>query len=446
MKRPLGPGAASLALVSVMTLSIGIEGCRACQRDLQQASVEDAGANLRRVDGGAGEAVASRCRPVGAPVPLGETSGAADTIAVGDIAVGERELLVGLHRVHEGRRVASILRASLDLTNVRRLDLGAPFGDDPPPLPRWRGRDPMVVAFGREASDGGPKRRQLRISKLSDEGGMTVEMAFGQPTDESNDIDLAWTSSGAGLAAWDEDAPGTASRGVITVRTLPEGSPRVVTVETTDAESPKLALREGGGYWLGYVAQRKQTIEHAMEGPGEARTYRWVEVLALSASGEPLGAPRRVSAERGHVVAFDLVPSENGLLLAVHDEASALGDSGGRVVRIRFSGERVESSELARGVGHAGADLALRPNARAGGREAAWLSWSDASDRPMLLALRAGMEPHGLPSVEPLLDGARVLHALAGDELVALVGTGDTQGSPRRTTIPALQRLSCTAR
>jgi hypothetical protein len=441
----------TLSFAGLVMLALALGGCRACQRE-SHATADDASVALSRTAADGWPATASRCRRLGSPIPLADTPQSAGALAVGDVAVGEQELLVGLHRMHEGRRVASLLRASLDLSRVRFVDVGSAFGDDPPPSPRWLENEPRVVVFGREAADGGGKRRQVRILKLAGNDAVTLETTLAQPSDESNGVDVVWTSGGKGLAVWDEDAPGSSGsstgaasmpRGLVKVRALPEGAERIVTAETTDAESPKLATREGGGFWLGYVAQRSEKIEHTIEGPGEARSHRWIEVIALSGAGEPLGPARRVSSERGHAVGFELLSSESGLVVALHDEASAVGDVGGRLLRVRVLGDRIEAKEIARGVGHAVADVVLLPSSRSGAREAAWLSWSDTSEHSMLLPLRAAMEPPSSPSEEPLLEGARVLGALRRDELVALVGGAEARASGRNDSAPALQRFSC---
>src|SRR5262249_44037326 len=161
--------------------------------------------------------------------------------------------------------LASIMRASLDLTSSRMFDVGVALGDDPPPAPRFVGTTAYVAYFTRRPNDAGGRVRELDIARLEEGGIGRVEATIIQQADESTASDVAWNDAGVGLVAWDEDAPfaadagarGGASpdgRGFVKVQVLGSSSRRVASPETADAESPRLISRPGGGFWLAWLA------------------------------------------------------------------------------------------------------------------------------------------------------------------------------------------------
>lgn len=379
-----------------------------------------------------------------------------EDVTVGDVAIGADGLLAGVIRVDGGKRVASVMRASLDLTTSSFVDVGPPLGDDPPPSPRWNGAAAYVAYFARQESDAGGKLRELRLARLEPNALGKVEASVLQQADESLAFDVAWDDAGAGLAAWDEDAPGKVSgassgppfegRGVVKVQVLGATTRRVASPETSDAESPRLVSRPGGGFWLGWLARRTEEEAYTVEGPGEKRAFRWVEVVALTATGEAAGPVRRITSDKGRAATFELARSGAELAVVVQDELASAEGEGARVVRYLVAGEKgapIPSADVVdRGVGTALAEL-VPSTAPAGG--ARWLAWTDTSERTHMTPLLAAGLVVAAPSMaEPSLDGARVLAAAPPDAVYALVGaTAEGEGAMDPRVRPELRRFAC---
>jgi hypothetical protein len=388
-----------------------------------------------------------------------------DDVIVGDVAIGAGGLLVGMIRLEGGKRVASVMRATLDLATSRMIEVGVALGDDPPPSPRWSGSTPYVAFFARRAGDGGPKLRELDIARLDESAVGKIEATVVQQADESTAFDVAWDESGAGLVAWDEDAPlaqpavrAQASaraatspfegRGFVKVQALGTSARRVASPESSDAESPRLLARPGGGFWLAWLARRAEEEPYAVEGPGEKRAFRWVEVMPLGATGEPSGPVRRVSSEKGRAASFELGRSGNDLVVMVQDEAAPSEGAGSRIVR-HLVGEKIESADvLDGGVGTAIAELVPIPNAvDAKDAGARWLAWADPSEHAHMTPLGPHLVAEGRSTLEPSLDGARVLAAVPPDGIYALVGASPNEPTTaeraREHPRPELRRFVC---
>jgi hypothetical protein len=221
----------------------------------------------------------------------------------------------------------------------------------------------------------------------------------------------------------------------------------VASPETSDAEQPRLVARPGG-FWLAWLARRAEDQAYSVEGPGEKRAYRWVEVVPLDARGEPTGPVRRVSSEKGRAASFELSSSSsNGsdLVVVVQDEAAPSEGAGARIVRYRVA-EKVESADVVdRGVGNVFAELVPSVAQSDGPR---WLAWSDTSERAHMTPLGPGLVPAGPTSSEPSLDGARVLAASPPDGIYVLVGAGgdhvaNGESSNTARPHPELRRFVC---
>ncbi len=384
-----------------------------------------------------------RCRVDGARLAI-----PGDDVVAGDAITTADALLVGVVRRVGGRRVSSIVRASLDLATVKAIDVGATLGDDPPPSPRLRGGTVFVASYARAGAgaDAGITR-SLEIARL-DGAAFVREGAVVQQADESLAYDLAWpdgASAGPPIVAWDEDAPLLAGqliadRGVVKVQILGAGKPRVASPDASDAEAPRLLARRGG-YWLAWLARRAEPGDDAgaaaAEGPGERRAYRWVELVALDAKGEATSPVRRITPEKGRVASFDLAtiaPSSGGgsdggdpkLVVVVQDEAAVAEGAGERIVRYTIDGakDRIESGEvLDGGVGHALADLLpLATGEGSNAHASRWLSFTDTQEHAHLAPLGASLALAGAPTLEPSLDGARIVASGPATDIVYAVG------------------------
>jgi hypothetical protein len=403
-----------------------------------------------------------RCRVDGARLAL-----PGDEVVAGDGVMAPDAIYLGAIRREGPRRLASVVRASLDLGSMKAIDIGVALGEDPPPSPRVHGGSVFVASYARtkvgaDAGAGaGAMSRVLEVARV-DGGALVREGAIVQQADESLAFDLAWPSGGASgaapapLVAWDEDAPPgagqlLADRGVVKVQLLGGAKARVASPDTTDAEAPRL-LAKRGGYWLAWLARRPEATEDAgaaAEGPGEGRSYRWVELVALDAKGEPTSAVRRVTPEKGRVASFDLAlgaadagGSEPRLVLLVQDEAAHADGAGERIVRYVVGGgdkDRVESGELLDGgVGHALVDLLALPDDAKGPR---WLAFTDPAEHAHVVPLGPSLALGAAPTAEPSLDGARVVAAGASAEVLYAVGpsAGADAGGGR----VELRRLVC---
>lgn len=403
--------AGSGAVVAALALALGACGDGCCGRggraDPADAS-DDAVVTMSK------EAL-PRCRADG---PRWTVPG--EDVVVGDGVVAGDAIYLGVARRVGGRRVASVARVSRDLGAHAFVDLGPSRGDDPPPRPFVGPRGEVWVAFHRSPpGDAGAARSlALEVRPLATADGGARGASLPVPNDGSLAFDVAPAGDGA-LVVWDEDAPG-AERGVIKAQLLGAAA-RVVSPDGSDAETPRLVARAGGGYTLAWLARRGKVVEAGpeLEGPGEAPSYRWVEVRTLNAAGEPTGEVVAVGSPSSHVRTFELVESDGAAYVLTID------DAGGRAVS-RLRGGRVESVA----VGDAGVTQ-VNAEVVATGDASAWISWADEADGVLLSPLAEG--GLGLPTEEPALTGARLVVG-AGDAAYALGGPGG----------PAeLRRLAC---
>ncbi len=417
-----------------------VQGCNGCTKREPAVLPVDAAV----VTAEAPQAPA-RCHVDGARLAL-----PGDDVIVGEAVVTADAVFVGVVRREGAKRLASIVRAPLDLARAEHVELGPSFGDDPPPRPHLRGNVVAVSAFKRRTEGDSAAQmntRWLEIARI-DPGALAAEGGIAQQADESLAYDVAWRDGdkSEGLVAWDEDAqPGAAhalgDRGVVKVQRVGASTTkaRVASPETSDAESPRLAFRPGG-YWLAWIAGRPEAIEDAgkagrLEGPGEARSYRWVEFVSLDEKGEPASAVRRITPMIGHVASFDLVRTADAQLeVLVHDEAAHAEGAGGRITRYAIGADKSDGVDVVdAGVGRSTADLVPQANGDA------WLSFVDLHERAHLVSLGAGLRPSRPESMEPALDGARILGARAPDSVYAVGPTDSEAGSGRLE----LRRLVC---
>jgi hypothetical protein len=469
-------------LAGLVLLASGLAGATACKKnDPPPPSSSSSTTSAAQPSSGASGAIVGatgatgsasvvaeslpRCRVDGARVAV-----PGDDVVAGDAVTTADALLVGVVRREGARRLASVVRASLDLASVKMIDVGATLGDDPPPSPRLRGSTVFVASYARSAGDAGvaaatsagsaaadrapgTMSRKLEIARL--DGTALVHVgSVVQQADESLAYDVEWPKDGNAppLVAWDEDAPllsgqMLADRGVVKVQILGAGKPRVASPDTSDAEAPRLLARRGG-YWLAWLARRVEVGEDAgpaAEGPGERRAYRWVELVALDAKGEPTSQVRRVTPEKGRVASFDLAAGsadaggDPRLVVVVQDEAAISEGAGERILRYTLDAQkdRVEAGDLLDGgVGHALADLLPLPSLAAVDAGAPrWLSFTDPAEHAHLVPLGAALGLAGAPTLEPSLDGARIVASGPPGDVVYAIGPGAATGVELRRLV-----------
>lgn len=403
-----------------LVLSSLLAGCGSCANKGDGETTRDAASTIPSPTGSASTMAFAeqlpRCRADGPKLSL-----EGEDVVVGDALVHDGELFVGLaRRKGTAGRIGSILRVKTDLANARMIDIAPIHGDGASPSVFFKDGKPFVAVNVRREIEAGTTRgmRELRIAPLEDGGVGALAASITQQHDESTSFDIAWP-----LVAWDEDAlvpegKFIPDRGVVKVQSVPDGKPHVVSPETTDAETPKLFAKEGGGFWLAWAARRPE-VEDAgwrIEGAGDLRAWRWVEITSLDANGEPTSAVRRVTPERSHVVAFDFVQDDGALAVIVQDEGAASEGSGSRVSRYVVESDRVSATEIIDGgLGHALADLV--PAADAG-----WLAWKDNHDHAWIVPASASYVPSGRPTAESALDGTRVLAAASRSQIFVTSG------------------------
>jgi len=129
-----------------------------------------------------------------------------------------------------------------------------------------------------------------------------------------------------------------------------------------------------------------------------------------------------VSLEKGRAVGFELAASGSDLVVMVEDEAAPSEGAGARIVRyvIRSKADGIDSSGIIDGgVGHGLAELVAAPIA-----SPRWLAWTDNSERAHLTALAPNLIASSATTLEPSLDGARVVAASPPSALFAAVPPG----------------------
>jgi hypothetical protein len=248
------------------------------------------------------------------------------------------------------------------------------------------------------------------------------------------------------IVVWDEDAPSPDAgpippRGLIRVALLGPDLRAVVQVATvspeiTDAERPRVALRDGG-YWVAWIARKREPTGDAapelLEAPGEDRAYRWVELLALDEHGAPAGAVRRLSSATGHVAGFSIAGGVSRLDAAIVLDDEQGEGAGGELLQVVATAEGAPRSVTVRasGVGRSPPRLAWAEGAPG------WLAYVDAADHTRLVAIDAEGAAAASDAIEPALDDARLVAAIAsaGSGASALAVTPGPKG--------ALTWLSC---
>jgi hypothetical protein len=288
--------------------------------------------------------------------------------------------------------------------------------DAPPPKPLFAANALYAALVARGGPGDAGALRSIVLKKAGAAGSIA---AYPEHADESLAFDAALSTDGSrALLVWDEDA--VTVGGITVASVLLSGgrapAPRVVSGDTLDPDGPHVAPRAAGGWWVAWTAHRPESVADAgaravatspAEVPAEDRAYSWVEVVTVGDDGAPGGAPRRITSALGHVASFDLAPRSDGELdVVARDETQAREGEGGRVLHVVVhsdGGAGETTVMLPAGAGRGSVDLVT------GAGDAAWLTLSDAQDRPLVLPLSPARAPLGAPSIEDALEGGRLL-------------------------------------
>jgi hypothetical protein len=378
---------------------------------------------------------ASRCSEAAKAVPIDE-SAPSEAIAIGDGLLDARgRVAVGILHPTDGGRMAALATFALNPPNARAtiLDVGPGNGDDPPPKP-FALADAIAIARMETTRD----HRRLVIALVGSlessgdlRGGTKELAAIPQTADESLAFDVA-ADDRAAFVVWDDDDQG---RGVVrAVRIDPATKtvslPFVVSPKTSDAEAPRVTLDGAGNAFIAWIARKVDPAEaeggapaSVVERGAEAPETRWVEVAHIAAAAAGSGgdaslaaATESVRLAASRVSEFDLQTTHEGAGLLMRDEEGTLEARGAKLVRqgVRLSGARLSIDPpvvVARdGVG------SVEPILVDDGVGGAAF-FGDIAERTRLVPLAGGApstpspQIDAGPSVEPLLEGARVLAA-----------------------------------
>ncbi|HMI89480.1 MAG TPA: hypothetical protein VK550_35640 [Polyangiaceae bacterium] len=293
--------------------------------------------------------------------------------------------------IHESEASHSMSVVTLDRTGHggKVIPLGTAHGDVEPPRVAARGATLLAGMLSP-----GINGRSLRLAKI-EAGAVTWGATILQKSDESQAFDIGLGEK-KGIAVWDEDG---ASSGVIQVSTFDSGNasnattPRTISPPGVDAESPRLAARPGGGYWLAYIAQRAGGDSSDAGYEAEPVGFRWIEVLALDAQGSPTGAARAATSRDAHVMVFDMAPLDEGHALVVwRDNDTPLESAAGPVMRTVVRAANIEQPSVLVASESGGGAPTLLPG---------WAAVTDAADMTRLAPVGRAGEIAGSWSTEP---------------------------------------------
>lgn len=388
------------------------------------------------------------------PATLGNKSDDPDVL-VGDAvaAPGPRGgFAVGVVRGGEN----GVVRVDASLAGARFVSLGPAHGDAPPPRPfvvdgrLWVARYEEASGKGKDAA---VASRRLVLARADDaEAAFAPVAAVDQGADASYDFDLL-PLAGRVLVAWDDETSGesvirlarvatadgaieTAPATAAPTAPTPIASPASpaaagdasapppppfapLATEAADASSPRLFARAGGGALVAWIARRADTKvaadaspDELLEGPGEHRLPQWLETAAIDAQGRRVAPPRRATSATGEITGFDALAAPDGASvdLVARDAAEPREGAGGRLAIVHLAGEGpAEGAPLVReGVGRGDPDV-VASGATGSGKGGAF--YVDPADHTRFVPFEGG-RASGAASVEPSLEGARVLLAV----------------------------------
>jgi hypothetical protein len=353
----------------------------------------------------------SRCHAAKGQFAIDDGRGLED-LEIGDAIASGQEIAVGLvHRVAAGRVAAVALVRSDSEAAPRIVDLGPTPGDAPPAGLARRPSDLVAAAYAVAGTTTRSRGRPLALYAIKQDKAEPIG-AIDQAWDDSFAFDMA-AAGDKTLVVWDE-ASG-AGRGVIRVAVVGAdghvGPTHDVSPQDSDAETPRVVVT-GNGFAVIWIARAAEPTgapsdASAPEAVGESRVPGWLETIAVDENGVASGTARRLTSPSGHVSGYDVAPIGSGaapsLLVVARDESEGSDESGGQLLRVRVTGDTVESAVpfTTDGLGR-GAPLLAKG-------AAPWLSWAAHDESLRLLALDPTGAPVGLPSVEPSLDEARPL-------------------------------------
>jgi hypothetical protein len=368
-----------------------------------------------------------------------------DELLVGESAYKDGQLALGASLRHEGRKVhAVLLTPAAKLSAPKVVSLAPSVGDEPPPRVF---ADPSGVFALHYAS--APKKRELALSRIDLGKGSATELArMTVPPGDSYAFDGAIVGARA-LVVFDEDRPVAGKLiGGIRARWVGAGlgagastagsgaaAGTLISPESSDAESPRIVATGQGFFVLWLTRVPEPAVEAGLEGAGEDRTYAFVEMRHLGADGQADAPVLRLTSPKGHVVAFEALPSAAGLSVYVQDEGARGDGAGGHLQRVDVAGSaaRPPMELLPSGLGHALFTLGRETGASSA--ESVVLGYADTAEAPRV----ALVSPTGAVSPRLLPEGpSRLLGAHQGSLFRMTFAADAGKGAPRlcRTRCP----------
>jgi hypothetical protein len=315
----------------------------------------------------------------------------------------------------------------------RVVELGRTYGGADPPRLAAQGTRLVAVVPDHDASSG--RLRLASIAAGASPPGVTWGGEISASRDQSAEFSVELGES-RGVVVWDEFDK-KHRRGTIRVSSFDAANvatvtePRTISLETRDAEAPRLAPRPGG-FWLAFssrpsVAPDKRT-PLAKAGPGASAKspsdagsddsvvrvgQRGIDVVPLDANGSPTAEPRSVTLPRAHVMAFDIGAGVDGaLLLAWRDDDTAPGVESGSVYMAKVMPDgSITRSVIEDDQGGAGVPSLVvdRQKPARAGAHPLWLALASVSDRTRLGALSHDGQLLDTLGSDPLLSNAEPL-------------------------------------
>jgi len=394
---------------------------------------------------GDGGEMAPRCS-VRASGDIGSPGDGQD-LDVGAGVLEEGAAVLGVLRSDHGSRIASIVRFSRAGKVASSVELGRVSRGAAPPAVFTRDGETFAAGCLLPASNeeaGAPQGSvvgRLTLLRVTEKAEALATLAEPSVGSESSTVAVSIGPSGSGhgaLFAWDEDAVSTkpkvsaggtpsprgdagvlvgeVARGVIRVALVTSDMRSVarldsVSPDSSDAERPQLAAREGG-FWVAWVAHKAEPTRDApaeLEAPGEERAYGWVELLALDPQGKPAGPVRRLTSSSGHVSGFEMASTPQGGRLDVYvglEDERGQG-AGGAIAHVAIApdGSPRTTSVVPEGRERDTSPWLLTPVDPTGTSGA--LLYVDSADHMRSVALDASGDARGPSSSEPVLDQTR---------------------------------------
>jgi hypothetical protein len=420
-----------------LVLLLAVTSCHgACGN--KTTAADDSGSDAAIASTDAEALAPARCNTLAHRASLGSP------LDVGEAIITNDGFAIGLVRE---KNVFSVALVSSDLANVTFVDIGPARGENGPPQPFLWDKSVYVAWI----DSGALRLGRIESGKVAMIGEAIIDvLAYSAKDPGLQDIPArdVVTSGDHGAVVWDFADP---SRGHVRFLSFtksgfdhPDGGIPYVEVApvSSDADSPRLAPRAGGGYWAVWVARKDEPTTDAstIEGPGETPTFRWLEAAPLDAQGTRVGAVAKLVPEFWHAGGYDLATTREGAEVVVRD-ATEEKDEGCTLGQITLSDKVDGPAALAVDVGRAEPDLVT--TAIANGGSVSWVVTPDLNDATRIIPLRKIGAQAQLPSVEPLLRSARALalrSANSGVELLAMHALS-VAGSPDQAEIMLISCL-----